>query len=171
MGSMSEARAAGGCASPRCVLLSLGVLLLASACAGPGASREDGALVLSSEAEEAAASRGAAAARIAIRYVGAPYVWGGASPAGFDCSGLVAHVFGRMGVSVPHNAAQQFQYGVAVSRGQLEPGDVVFFNRLLHNGIYLGAGRFVHATTPGGVKISRLDDDWFRSRWIGARRL
>jgi cell wall-associated NlpC family hydrolase len=80
-------------------------------------------------------------------------------------------VFAKVGVSIPHNAAQQYRYGTAVSRGRLEPGDLVFFNRLRHNGIYLGEGRFIHATKPGGVKISRLDDDWFRSRWVGARRL
>jgi cell wall-associated NlpC family hydrolase len=109
--------------------------------------------------------------RIATRYLGVPYVWGGASPAGFDCSGLVTHVFARVGVSIPHNAAQQYRHGAAVSRARLEPGDLVFFNRLHHNGIYLGRGRFIHATKLGGVKISRLDDDWFRSRWVGARRL
>lgn len=149
----------------------LGVLLLAGACAGPGASREDGGLVLSPPAEEAPSSRGSAAARIAIGYLGAPYAWGGASPAGFNCSGLVTYAFARIGVWVPHNAARQYRYGTAVSRGQLEPGDLVFFNRLNHNGIYLGEGRFIHATKPGGVTISRLDDDWFRSRWVGARRL
>jgi lipoprotein Spr len=74
-------------------------------------------------------------------------------------------------VSIPHNAAQQYAYGTAVSRAGLAPGDLVFFNRLHHNGIYLGEGRFIHATKPGGVKISRLDDDWFRNRWVGARRL
>jgi len=166
---MSEA--AGRCASSRVYLGLLGLLLVAGACSGPSVSREDGALVMSPPAEEAAPSRGAAAARIATRYLGAPYVWGGASPAGFDCSGLVTHAFARVGVSIPHNAAQQYRYGTAVPRARLEPGDLVFFNRLHHNGIYLGEGRFIHATKPGGVKISRLDDDWFRSRWVGARRL
>ena len=156
--------------SSRVYLGLLGLLLVAGACSRPSVSREDGALITSPPAEEAP-SRGAAAARLATRYLGAPYVWGGASPTGFDCSGLVTHVFARVGVSIPHNAAQQYAYGTAVSRAGLEPGDLVFFNRLHHNGIYLGEGRFIHATKPGGVKISRLDDDWFRSRWVGARRL
>ena len=120
---------------------------------------------------EPAASRNAAAARLAMQYLGAPYVWAGSSPAGFDCSGLVSYVYGRVGVSIPHNAAQQYRYGTPVPRAGLQPGDVVFFNRLRHNGIYLGDGRFIHATEPGGVKIARLDDDWFRTRWVGARRL
>jgi cell wall-associated NlpC family hydrolase len=120
---------------------------------------------------EEAPSRNATAARLATRYLGAPYVWAGSSPSGFDCSGLVMYAFAKVGVAIPHNAAQQFRLGVPVERERLVPGDIVFFNRLRHNGIYLGDGRFVHATKPGGVKIARLDDDWFRTRWVGARRL
>lgn len=149
----------------------LGLLLLAGACARPGISRDGRVLAPAPPAEEATPSRRAAAARIAVGYVGAPYEWGGASPAGLDCSGLVRHVFGRIGVSLPHNAAQQYRHGVVVPRHELEPGDLVFFDRLQHNGIYLGAGEFVHATKRGGVKISKLDDDLFRSRWVGARRV
>ena len=115
--------------------------------------------------------RGAIAARMAESYLGVPYVWSGASPSGFDCSGLVSYVYGRLGVSIPHNAAQQFRFGTPIDRDELAPGDVVFFDRLRHNGIYVGDGRFVHATTPGGVKMARLQDDWFRQRWVGARRL
>ncbi len=114
--------------------------------------------------------RGVIAARMAQSYLGVPYVWAGASPAGFDCSGLVSYVYGRLGVSIPHNAAQQYRYGTPVDRDDLVPGDVVFFDRLRHNGIYVGDGRFVHATS-GGVKLARLDDGWFRQRWVGARRL
>jgi cell wall-associated NlpC family hydrolase len=117
------------------------------------------------------ASRNATAARLATRYLGAPYVWAGASPSGFDCSGLVMYAFSQVGVAVPHNAAQQFRLGTPVERDRLIPGDVVFFNQLRHNGIYLGDERFVHSTKPGGVKIARLDDEWFRTRWVGARRL
>ena len=120
--------------------------------------------------EESPASRNATAARLATRHVGAPYVWAGADPSGFDCSGLVMYAFGKVGVAMPHNAAQQFRLGTPVTRDRLVPGDLVFFNQLRHNGIYLGDGRFVHSTKPGGVKIARLDDDWFRTRWVGARR-
>jgi cell wall-associated NlpC family hydrolase len=83
----------------------------------------------------------------------------------------VSYVYARVGVSIPHNAAQQYRQGTPVPRESLQPGDVVFFDRLRHNGIYLGDGRFIHATRPGGVKIARLEDDWFRTRWVGARRL
>jgi cell wall-associated NlpC family hydrolase len=114
--------------------------------------------------------RNATAARLATRYLGVPYVWAGSSPSGFDCSGLVTYVFGQVGVAIPHNAAQQFRFGTPVERDRLVPGDVVFFNRLRHNGIYLGDGQFIHATEPGGVRIASLDNDWFRTRWVGARR-
>jgi cell wall-associated NlpC family hydrolase len=148
----------------------LSVLLLGGACAGPIAPMPDPGLVTSPPDEEAAASRGAAAAQIATRYLGVPYARGGAGPSGFDCSGLVMHVYARVGVTVPHNAAQQYRYGTPIPRSRLQPGDLVFFDRLQHNGIYLGDGRFIHATRPGGVKIAKLDGEWFRDRWVGARR-
>jgi cell wall-associated NlpC family hydrolase len=110
--------------------------------------------------------------QLATRYVGRPYTWGGSSPGGFDCSGFVMYVYAKLGVSLPHNAARQYAYGTQVGRDQLKPGDLVFFDRLRHNGIYIGAGRFVHASKRGsGVKISRLDESWFHERWSGARRL
>lgn len=115
--------------------------------------------------------RGLIAARMAESYLGVPYVWSGASPSGFDCSGLVSYVYGRLGMSIPHNAAQQYRFGTPVDRDDLVPGDVVFFDRLRHNGIYVGDGRFVHAASLGGVKLARLEDEWFRQRWVGARRL
>lgn len=155
---------------------SLGLLLAGTGCSKTVLAPEDyGAAALArppfADPEPAAPSRNAAAARLATQYLGTSYVWAGDSPAGFDCSGLVSYVFARVGVTLPHNAAQQFRHGTPVPREQLQPGDVVFFDRLRHNGIYLGDGRFIHATKPGGVKIARLDDGWFRTRWVGARRL
>jgi cell wall-associated NlpC family hydrolase len=120
-----------------------------------------------------ASSRGARVASIATRYLGIPYRWGGSSPStGFDCSGFVMYLYRQVGVSLPHNAAMQYRHGRAVSRGSLRRGDVVFFNRLGHNGIYLGGGRFIHSPSTGDVvKISRLDEGWYGSRYVGARRL
>ena len=109
---------------------------------------------------------------IAMQYLGVPYVWGGASPSGFDCSGFVLYVYAQIGVSLPHYAASQYNYGVPVSRDQLEPGDLVFFDGLGHNGIYIGNGQFIHAPHTGDVvKISSLSDSWYAANWVGARRL
>jgi cell wall-associated NlpC family hydrolase len=109
---------------------------------------------------------------IAMQYLGVPYVWGGASPSGFDCSGFSMYVFGQVGVSLPHHAASQYGMGTAVSRDQLAPGDLVFFNGLGHMGIYIGGGQFIHAPHTGDVvKISSLSDSWYAATYVGARRI
>ena len=110
---------------------------------------------------------------IALQYLGIPYVWGGASPStGFDCSGFVMYVFAQVGVSLPHHAASIYGYGTPVSRDQLAPGDLVFFDGLGHMGIYIGGGQFVHAPHTGDVvKISSLYDSWYAATYVGARRL
>lgn len=109
---------------------------------------------------------------IAMQYLGVPYVWGGASPSGFDCSGLVVFVYAQVGVSLPHHAATMYNYGVPVSRDALEPGDLVFFDGLGHMGIYIGGGQFIHAPHTGDVvKISSLNDSWYASTYVGARRI
>ncbi len=110
---------------------------------------------------------------IAMQYLGIPYQWAGSSPdTGFDCSGFVMYVFAQMGVSLPHNAASQWSYGTPVSRDQLEPGDLVFFDGLGHDGIYIGAGQFIHSPHTGDVvKISSLDEAWYAATYVGARRL
>jgi cell wall-associated NlpC family hydrolase len=120
----------------------------------------------------AESSRGQTVAALAKRHVGAPYRWGGSSPSGFDCSGFVRYVYAQVGVSLPHNAAQQYRLGTPVTRESLEPGDLVFFDRLRHNGIYVGEGRFIHARQTGlRVSTASLDNGWYASHWVGARRL
>lgn len=125
-------------------------------------------------AEEEGSARAPGRARvvsIALRYLGTPYRWSGASPSGFDCSGLVMYVYGRIGVALPHNGAQLWGVGRFVPRSRLAPGDVVFFSGLGHVGIYIGHGRFVHSPQTGDVvKISHLSDGWYRSTYYGARR-
>jgi cell wall-associated NlpC family hydrolase len=126
---------------------------------------------VSTEAITAPPARYGGVVGIAMRYLGIPYVYGGASPSGFDCSGFVMYVYAQVGVSLPHNAAMQYGYGTPVDRSQLQPGDLVFFNGLGHNGIYIGGGQFIHSPHTGDVvKISSLSG-WYDSTWVGARRL
>jgi cell wall-associated NlpC family hydrolase len=108
---------------------------------------------------------------IAMRYLGTPYVWGGASPAGFDCSGFVMYVFSQIGVSLPHSSYAQYGYGSPVSLAALQPGDLVFFDGLGHVGIYVGGGSFIHSPHTGDVvKISSISG-WYASTFVGGRRL
>jgi peptidoglycan DL-endopeptidase CwlO len=94
---------------------------------------------------------GGQAVAIAEQYLGVPYVWGGASPSGFDCSGLVMYVYGQLGVSLPHNAAAQYASLPHVPLGDLQPGDLVFFYGFGHVGIYVGNGTMIHAPHTGTV--------------------
>ncbi len=109
---------------------------------------------------------------IAMQYLGVPYVWGGSSPSGFDCSGFVMYVYAQVGVSLPHYTGAQWSDGVPVSRSDLQPGDLVFFDGLGHVGIYIGGGQFIHAPQTGDVvKISSLDDGFYAATYDGARRI
>jgi cell wall-associated NlpC family hydrolase len=112
---------------------------------------------------------GGAAVSVALQYLGVPYVWGGMSPSGFDCSGLVAYAYAQVGVSLPHHAATMFGHGVAVSYDQLQPGDLVFANGLGHMGMYIGSGQYVHAPHTGDVvRIASMSS---RGDWVGFRRV
>jgi peptidoglycan DL-endopeptidase CwlO len=118
------------------------------------------------------AGTGAQAVGIAMRYLGVPYVWGGASPGGFDCSGLTMYVYAQLGISLPHYAAAQYGMGYAVGQDQLQAGDLVFFSGLGHMGMYIGGGSFIHAPHTGDVvKISSLSDSYYAANWVGARRV
>lgn len=167
--------------SARICLLALFLVLAPAASAAtkagslpavPNPARLAGSVPLAPEArpQREASSLGRRAVQIAAAELGAPYRYGGSSPSGFDCSGLVAYVYGKLGVRLPHNAAAQYGYGRAVDRGHLRPGDLVFFHGLGHVGLYVGRGRIIHAPQSGErVEIQSLAS---RSGSVeGARRL
>ncbi len=113
-------------------------------------------------------------AAIAVQYLDVPYVWAGASPSGFDCSGLVKYVFAQIGVSLPHNTVAQWNFpgAVSVPQTQLQPGDLVFFNKLDHVGIYIGQGEFIDAPHTGAfVRIDSLSEPWYAAKYDGAKRI
>jgi cell wall-associated NlpC family hydrolase len=110
--------------------------------------------------------------RFARRLIGVPYRYGGTSPTtGFDCSGFTRFVYAHFGISLPHYSGAQFDMGRRVSRGGLRPGDLLFFDAVGHVGIYIGAGRFIHAPHTGTrVQITALSG-WYSARYDGARRI
>lgn len=123
---------------------------------------------------EAAASYGAKAADIAKKHIGVKYAWGGFSPKGFDCSGLVGYSFKKAGKTVPRSAADMYKKGKKVSKAKLKKGDMVFFTTYKpgasHVGIYVGDGKFIHSAS-NGVRIDSLNSSYWKPRYLGAKRL
>ncbi|WP_301109027.1 C40 family peptidase [Sporosarcina sp.] len=109
-------------------------------------------------------------------HMGTPYVYGGTTPSGFDCSGYIQYVYKKEGHSVPRTTGQQFSTGTSVSKNNLQVGDLVFFNTsgrgVSHVGVYTGSNNFIHASVSKGVMVSSLSDPYYwGSRYIGARRV
>jgi cell wall-associated NlpC family hydrolase len=112
----------------------------------------------------------------AKRFLGTPYVWGGTSPSGFDCSGFTQYVMKQFGINLPRISYQQGAGGQSVDRGNIKAGDLVFWDLNSRNagadhvGIYIGGGKYIHAPQPGSsVKISSLGGNYWARRWGGGR--
>jgi len=126
---------------------------------------------------EEGGSLGEAIVRTASRYQGVRYRWGGSSRSGFDCSGFTRYIYRhKAGIDLPHSASAQFRQGTPVSREDLRPGDLVFFQTYRrgasHVGIYIGNGKFIHASSARGrVRVDSLDEGYYRQRYLGARRI
>ncbi len=122
------------------------------------------------------ASKNQAIIDTAMQYIGVPYLWGGTTPAGFDCSGFTQYVFRQHGISINRTTSTQYQNGYYVAKSDLQAGDLVFFQNtyregISHVGIYLGDGRFVHASSSVGVTVTSMDNSYWASRYYGARRV
>lgn len=110
----------------------------------------------------------------AKQYIGSRYVYGGSTPSGFDCSGFTSYVYKQFGVALNRTAAGQFGNGVAVSKSQLQSGDLVMFGKsgINHVGIYIGGGQMVHAANPSrGVTIDTINSGYYANNYVGARRV
>jgi cell wall-associated NlpC family hydrolase len=165
---------------PRALLVVLGLAATTAACASSGATPRPLPSPSSPPETTAARPRGEALghrlAATALEFRGVPYRNGGTSPAGFDCSGLVRYVLARHGVDVPRQTRQQYGAGRRIGRGDLQAGDLVFFSTVApgasHVGIALDDDEFVHAPSSRGVvRVERLTTDYWRTRFIGARRV
>ena len=121
---------------------------------------------------------GQSAVNVAAQFLGVPYVWGGTSPAGFDCSGLMQYVYKQLGYSINRVAEDQMKNGIPVSREDLQPGDLVGFysspgsGYISHVGMYVGNGIMIHAPHTGDVvKYTSIDGSYYSSRFAGGRRI
>lgn len=134
--------------------------------------------VFEGEMPDFSSSAGQAAVDLAATFLGVPYVWGGTSPAGFDCSGLMQYVYAQLGYKINRVAEDQMKNGIAVSREQLMPGDLVGFysspgsSYISHIGMYVGNGMMIHAPHTGDVvKYTSIDGSYYSSRFAGGRRI
>jgi cell wall-associated NlpC family hydrolase len=130
------------------------------------------------DTKQGESSSGNEVVRVAQKYKGATYAWGGASPKGFDCSGFTWYVYNKAtGMDITRGVEEQWQLGRAVSHGSWQPGDIVFFENtfergLSHVGIYMSGNTFIHAENEDtGVVVTSLESEYYSQRYAGARRL
>lgn len=117
----------------------------------------------------------AAIIKTAKKEIGRPYRFGGTTPKGFDCSGFTQYVFDKHKIKLPRMADEQYKVGSSVSKKKLSPGDLVFFSTYekgaSHVGILVDKNQFIHVSSSKGVRIDKLDDSYWKSRYLGARKL
>lgn len=123
-----------------------------------------------------ASSKSNPVSKTATSLIGVKYVYGGTTTSGFDCSGFIGYVFGKNGVKLPRTSSGMYSAGNAVSKANLITGDLVFFNTsgrgVSHVGIYIGDGKFAHASTSRGVRVDKLNDPYYwGKRYVGAKRI
>lgn len=112
----------------------------------------------------------------AKKYISTPYVWGGTTPSGFDCSGFTQFVMKAAGITIPRTTTEQYQVGTYVAKSALQPGDLVFLQNtyrsgISHVGIYIGDGKMIHASSSKGVTTSSLSSSYYVQHYYGARRV
>ncbi|MFA5505168.1 MAG: NlpC/P60 family protein [Vulcanimicrobiota bacterium] len=142
-----------------------------------GIAREDGPLWVRAtqvtQEKPLQPGQGARLVDLARKFEGTPYLWGGMTSKGIDCSGFMYTIYRTHGITLPRDADQQFEVGLAVEKNELMPGDMVFFGQpgdITHVGMYAGDGRFVHASGGSGVIESVLFQGWYLQNYRGARR-
>jgi cell wall-associated NlpC family hydrolase len=130
---------------------------------------------MSPKTVESNGTKGTEIIKNAQKYMGVPYVWGGDTPTGWDCSGYTQYVMKESGITIPRTAAEQYATGSAVNKNDLKIGDLVFFTTYKagasHVGFYMGDGKFIHASSVAKqVTINSLSEDYYTQHYIGARR-
>lgn len=132
---------------------------------------------VAAQTQQSVSSKGSQIVSTAMQYIGVPYVYGGTTPSGFDCSGFTSYVYGKFGYSLNRTAAGQASNGsVVASKADLQPGDLLLFKSsdssgIGHVGIYVGDGNMIHAPKPGSsIKITSINSSYYTSRYVGARR-
>jgi len=132
-------------------------------------------LTLAPQWNASAASKGEEIVAFAKKYTGVPYVFGGTSPSGFDCSGFLYYVYGKFGIDLPRTSAEQYKVGNAVSKSDLLPGDIVLFENtykpgISHSGIYIGNNSFISAENSG-IKVSSLSNSYWGPKFVKGKRI
>lgn len=109
------------------------------------------------------------------KYIGTPYVWGGTSPAGFDCSGFLFYIYQEQGITIPRTVETLWNWEKSIPTSELKRGDIVYFETYKagpsHSGIYLGNGEFMHASSSAGVTVSKMNNVYYKERYLGAKRV